>query len=148
MDKAVFCLLMMGFVAGAGLGAPGPGEKTVQFSLGGSVMAMTARYEEDPYFLFGAALRVDFNIGRWLGVAPEISVGIGGYSGGMTINARPGKFFIGAGYLAAGGFEDEWGLQSLVKVHAGYKSPRAILAAAFLANRWFKGCGLTVGYVF
>ena len=148
MRKSILCLLMMGLVAGGALGAPGPGEKAIQFSLGGNVIALTAKYEEDPHFLFGAALRVDLNIGRWLSVAPELSAGIGGYSGGATINVRPGKFFIGAGYLAAGGFEDEWGLQSLFKVHAGYKSQRALLAAAFLANRWFKGCGLTAGYLF
>jgi hypothetical protein len=147
MKKTILGFFIMALALSAGLAAPAPGEKTIQFSLGGNFTMLRATYDPDSYFL-GAALRVDLNIGRWLSLAPEISAGIGEYSGGATVNVRPGKFFIGAGYLAMAGLEDEWGIQSLFKVHAGYKSKRALLAAAYLSNKWFKGFGLTVGYIF
>ncbi len=148
MKKTILGFFIMALALSAGLAAPAPGEKTVQFSLGGNFTMLRRANSHDASSFLGAALRVDLNIGRWLSLAPEVSVGIGEYTGGATVNVRPGKFFIGAGYLAAAGLEGDMGVESLFKVHAGYKSQRALLAAAYVSNTWFKGFGLTAAYIF
>jgi len=147
MKKTILGFFIMALAVSAGLAAPRPGEKTIQFSLGGNFTMLRATHEDHSYFLAGAALRVDINLGRSFILAPEISGGIGGISWGTTLNFRAGRYFAGAGALAVYGLDDEWGIQTLLKIHVGLKSPRALLAAAFLSNRWFKGFGLTAGYI-
>ena len=148
MKKMVFGVLLVGLAANVGLGAPATTGGTIQLSLGGNLIMLKTTYEDDSYTLGGAVVRVDFNLGRSISLAPELSGGFGGASGGATLNLRAGRYFAGAGALAVSGLDDEWGVQTLLKVHAGFKGPRALLAAAFLTNRWFKGFGLTVAYVF
>lgn len=148
MKRAISSFLLMGLVAGAGLGASAPGEKKTQFSLGGTFLLLKPDYESGSYSLVGAAGRVDFNLGRSFIVAPELSLGIGGWSAGGTINYRAGTFFAGAGGLVVGGFEEEWGTNSFLKLHIGIKKAHGLFAAAFIVNRWIKGFGLTAGYIF
>jgi len=150
MKKMILGFFIMALTVNAGLAAPGPGEKKIQFSLGGNFTMLKATYEDGTYFLAGAALRVDLNLGRSFSIAPEASAGIGGWTAGGTVNFRSGRFFAGAGYLAAGlgGSGQDWGVVSLLKVHAGTKGPKWLIAGSFVTNRWFKGFGLTAGYVF
>jgi hypothetical protein len=150
MKRTILGFFIMALAVNAGLAAPAPGEKKIQFSLGGNLTMLSATYENDAYFLVGAALRVDFNVGRSFSIAPEASAGVGGWTAGGTVNFRSKRFFAGAGYLAAGlgGSGQDWGVVSLLKVHAGTKGPKWLIAGSFVANRWFKGFGLTAGYIF
>ncbi len=151
MKKAVVSFLLMGLVASVGLGASGPEEKKTQISLGGSLLMLTMG-GGDSTLLIGAALRVDFNLGRSFIIAPEISAGIGGASAGGTVNFRSGRYFAGLGGLVVsvteGGSGGEWGTNGFFKVHAGIKGPRGLLAASFIVGGYIKGFGLTAGYVF
>ena len=104
MKKMILGFILMAFVASAGLGAPAAEEKPIQFSLGGNLLMLTME-GGDSTFLVGAALRVDFNLGKSFILAPELSAGIGGWTAGGTFNFRSGKFFAGAGALAVGAFE-------------------------------------------
>lgn len=126
------------------------GAEGVSFSLGLGVLALSESYGQDVKAAFGPALRVDIGLGRSLFLAPEASVGIGGWSAGGTVNFRAKRFFAGAGYLAArfGGNWEDWGVNSLFKVHAGTRGRRATMAVSFVMNRWLKGFGLTAGYLF
>jgi hypothetical protein len=36
----------------------------------------------------------------------------------------------------------------LLKVQAGTKGPKWLIAGSFVVNSWFKGFGLTAGYMF
>jgi hypothetical protein len=150
MKQTILGFFIVALAVSAGLAAPAPGDKTIQFSLGGNLTMLSATHENDSFFLVGAALRVDFNLGRSFSVAPEASAGIGGWTAGGTVNFRSRKFFAGAGYLAAGlgGSGQSWGVVSLLKVHAGTKGPRWLIAGSFVTNSWFKGFGLTAGYMF
>ncbi len=150
MKKTVLGLLVAGLFLSAGLGAAVPGEKTTQISLGVSALVLSETYSDGSKGIYGPGLRVDFNLGKSLIVAPEVSGGVGGWSAGGTVNFRSGKFFAGAGYLAAslGGNWDEWGVNSLLKLQIGAKGPHWLIAASYVANRWLKGFGLTAGYVF
>jgi len=150
MKKTILGFFITALAVSAGLAAPRPGEKTIQFSLGGNFTMLRATYEDHSYFLAGAALRVDINLGRSFILAPELSGGIGGWTAGGTVNFRSKRFFAGAGYLAAGlgGSGQDWGVVSLLKVHAGTKGPKWLIAGSFVTNSWFKGFGLTAGYIF
>ena len=132
------------------LGAASPAEKKTQISLGLNVLMLSDTYSSDSKAIFGPGLRVDFNLGRSFIIAPEVSAGIGGWTLGGTVNFRSKKFFVGAGYLAAGlgGSWREWGVNSLLKIQAGTKGLKWLIAASFVVNRWLKGFGLTAGYVF
>lgn len=125
-------------------------EEGLSFSLGLSVLALMESYGQDVKAAFGPGLRVDIGLGRSLFLAPEASVGIGGWSLGGTLNFGLKRFFAGAGYLAAGfgGSWEEWGVNSLFKVHAGTRGRRATVAVSLVVNRWLKGFGLTAGYLF
>lgn len=150
MKKAVLGLLVAGLFLSAGLGAAVPGEKKTQISLGVSALVLSETYSNGSKGIYGPGLRVDFNLGKSLIVAPEVSGGVGGWSAGGTVNFRSGMFFAGAGYLAAslGGNWDEWGVNSLLKLQIGAKGPHWLIAASYVTNRWLKGFGLTAGYVF
>lgn len=146
-------VLAMGMIAGMVLrdaGAAVPGEKRVQISLGLSVLTLFDNMSNSKA-AYGPGLRVDLNLGRSFFIAPEASAGIGGWNLGGTVNFRSGKFFAGAGYLAAymgGQHWGDWGVNSLFKIHVGFKGLHPTVAASFVANRWLKGFGLTVGYCF
>ncbi len=103
MKKMILGFILMVLVVSAGLGAPAAEEKPIQFSLGGNLLMLTME-GGDSTFLVGAALRVDFNLGKSFILAPELSAGIGGWTAGGTFNFRSGKFFAGAGALAVGAF--------------------------------------------
>jgi hypothetical protein len=150
MKKTVLSFLAAGLFLSAGLGAAVPGEKPTQISLGVSAMFLSETYSSGSKGIYGPGLRVDFNLGKSLIIAPEVSGGVGGWSAGGTVNFRSGKFFAGAGYLAAslGGNWEDWGVNSLIKVQIGAKGPHWLVAASYLTNRWLKGFGLTAGYVF
>ncbi len=150
MNKIVLVLLVAGLFLSAGLGAAVPGEKTTQISLGVSALVLSETYSSGSKGIYGPGLRVDFNLGKSLIIAPEVSGGVGGWSAGGTVNFRSGKFFAGAGYLAAalGGNWDEWGVNSLFKLQIGAKGPHWLVAASYVTNRWLNGFGLTAGYIF
>jgi hypothetical protein len=151
MKKMILGFILMILVASAGLGASVPGEKSTQFSLGGNLL-MLMMEGGDSTFLVGAALRVDFNLGKSFILAPELSAGIGGWTAGGTLNFRSGKFFAGAGAVAVGAFEGggsgEWGTNAFLKVHVGTKSVRTLLAASALVGDYIWGLGLTAAYIF
>ncbi len=151
MKKMISGFFLMAFVVSAGLGAPATEEKPIQFSLGGNLVMLTME-GGDSTFLVGAALRVDFNLGKSFILAPELSAGIGGWTAGGTFNFRSGRFFAGAGALAVGAFEGggsgEWGTNAFLKVHVGTKSARSLLAASVLVGDYIKGFGLTAAYIF
>jgi hypothetical protein len=115
-----------------------------------NVVMLSESYGNDSKGIYGPGLRVDFNLGRSFIVAPEVSAGIGGWTAGGTLNFRSKKFFVGAGYLAAslGGSWDDWGINSLFKVHAGAKGRNWLLALSYVTNRWLNGFGVTAGYIF
>lgn len=150
MNRIVLGFLSASIFLGVGLGAAVPGEKTAQFSLGVSALVLSETYSNGSKGIYGPGLRIDLNLGRSLIIAPEISGGVGGWSAGGTVNFRSGKFFAGAGYLAAslGGNWEDWGVNSLLKVQVGAKGPHWLVAASYVTNRWLKGFGLTAGYVF
>ena len=150
MKKTVLSVLVAGLFLSAGLGGAVPGEKPTQISLGAGALVLSETYSSGSKSIYGPALRIDFNLGRSLIISPEVSGGVGGWSAGGTVNFRSGQFFAGAGYLAAslGGNWEDWGVNSLLKVQIGAKGPHWLVAAAFVANRWLRGFGLTAGYVF
>jgi len=150
MNKFVVNVFLIGLFLCAGLGAAIPEEKKTQLSLGLNIVMLSESYGSDSKGIYGPGLRVDFNLGRSFIVAPEVSAGIGGWTAGGTLNFRSKKFFLGAGYLAAslGGNWDDWGVNSLLKVHVGAKGRNWLTAASYIANRWLKGFGLTAGYIF
>ena len=152
MRKMILGVLAIGMIAGMVLGDAGaavPGEKRVQISLGLSVLTLLDN-SSNSKAAFGPGLRVDLNLGRSFFIAPEASAGIGGWTLGGTVNFRSGKFFAGAGYLAAylGGQWGDWGVNSLWKIQVGAKGRNWLVAPSFVANRWLKGFGLTAGYIF
>jgi len=151
MKKMIPGFILMILVTSAGLGASVPGEKSTQFSLGGNLLMLTME-GGDSTFLVGAALRVDFNLGKSFILAPELSAGIGGWTAGGTLNFRSGKFYAGAGAVAVGAFEGggggEWGTNAFLKVHVGTKSAKSLLAASVLVGDYIWGFGLTAAYIF
>lgn len=151
MKKMIPGFILMILVTSAGLGAPAAEEKPIQFSLGGNLL-MLMMEGGDSTFLVGAALRVDFNLGKSFILAPELSAGIGGWTAGGTLNFRSGKFYAGAGAVAVGAFEGggggEWGTNAFLKVHVGTKSAKSLLAASVLVGDYIWGFGLTAAYIF
>ena len=150
MKRTVLGLLAAGLLLSAGLSAAVQGEKTTQLSLGVGALVLSETYSSGSKGIYGPGLRVDLNLGRSLIIAPEVSGGVGGWSAGGTVNFRSGKFFAGAGYLAAslGGNWEDWGVNSLLKIQAGAKGPHWLVAASYVTNRWLKGFGLTAAYIF
>ena len=151
MKKMILGSIFMAFVVSAGLGAPAAEEKPIQFSLGGNLLMLMMEGGDSTFFV-GAALRVDFNLGKSFILAPELSAGIGGWTAGGTLNFRSGKFFAGAGALAVGASEGggggEWGTNAFLKVHVGTKSAKSLLAASVLVGDYIWGLGLTAAYIF
>jgi hypothetical protein len=151
MNKLLTGLLMTGLVAGAAFGAPDPGGTGAHLCLGGNLTFMSME-GGDSAFLAGAALRIDLDLGASFTLAPEVSAGLGGWSGGGTLNVRLGRLFVGAGALAVhvseGGSSGEWGTNAFLKVHAGTRSSRTFLALSALFGSYIKGFGATVGWVF
>jgi hypothetical protein len=151
MNKILTGFLMLGLVAGAVLAAPDPGGTGVRLCLGGHLTYLSME-GGDSTFLAGATLRIDLDLGRLITLAPEVSAGIGGWSGGGTLNVRLGPLFAGAGALAVsateGGSSGEWGTNAFLKIHAGTRSSSTFLAASALFGSYIKGFGVTFGWVF
>jgi len=148
MNKILVGLLMWGLVAGAVLAAPDPGGTGVRLCLGGHLTYLSME-GGDSTFLAGATLRIDLDLARLITLAPEFSAGIGGWSGGGTLNVRLGPLFAGAGALAVSVTEaGEWGTNAFLKIHAGTRSSSTFLAAAALFGSYIKGFGVTFGWVF
>jgi hypothetical protein len=151
MNKILIGLLMWGLVAGLGFGAPVPGGKGAHLCLGGNLMLLNME-GGDSTFLAGATLRIDLDLGTLITLAPEVSAGIGGWSGGGTLNVRLGPLFAGAGAVAVsateGGSSGEWGTNAFLKIHAGTRNSSTFLAASALFGSYIKGFGVTFGWVF
>ena len=153
MKKLILSLLLTGLVASAVPGATLPGEKPIQFSLalsGGAFWPDTG----DARMIIGPGARVDFNLGKWIIFAPEVTLGLGGTTLGGTLNLRYRGLFAGAGggIVYFWGDEQEVGAVAVVKLQAGFKSRSWVVTGAYMSDSlpagWFYGFQGSIGYIF
>lgn len=155
MKKLTICLLLAGLSGGILTGSDVPQEKKIQFSLVFDILSLTNRHDETKAS-GGAEALVIFNLGRRIMIMPEVFVGSGSFSGGLTLNIKLGRFFVGAGGTGGGLYHDatEWNPIGLLKVQAGVKGPHFLVAAAYVNNlnpgNWptLSGFSLAAGLVF
>jgi len=70
VKKVALSLFLAGLFFSADLGAAVPGEKKTQIGLGMNVLMLSETYGNDSKAAFGPGLRVDFNLGRSVIIAP------------------------------------------------------------------------------
>jgi hypothetical protein len=153
MRKLVLGLFLMGLAVSSVLGASVPGEKPIQFSLalsGGGFWPDSG----DARTIIGLGTRLDFNLGKWIILAPEVTLGLAGTTLTGTFNLRYNGLFAGAGGGLVYFWEDqqEVGAVAVVKLQAGFKSRNWIVTAAYMSDSlptgWFYGFQGTIGYIF
>ncbi len=155
MKILTVCLLLAGLPGGLLYSSGVPQEKKTRFSLVLEMTSLTNRHDETKTDI-GAGALVIFSLGRRFMIMPEVFVGSGSFSAGLTLNLKLGRFFVGAGGTGGGLYHDanEWNPIGLLKVQAGVKGAHFLVTAAYLNNlnpgNWptLSGFSLAAGFVF
>ena len=149
MKKTALLLFLAGLFASAGPASAVPAEKKVQLSLGLNVVMLSESYGNDSKGIYGQGLGGVFNWGGRLWSLPESPPGsAAGPPAALSTSGPKALLRRRLSGRISGGSWDDWGINSLFKVHAGAKGRNWLLALSYVTNRWLRGFGLAAGYIF